>query len=406
MKRSGRADLPLHYGKVPPWLYERMSKMGLAIVEAITIEYGNAEVIKRLSDPHWFQSLGAVLGMDWHSSGITTSVLGALKRSINPISNELGIYICGGRGKYSRQTPTELNDYALKTGINAEALVQSSRLTAKIDNNALQDGFQLYLHSFIVTNKGEWTVVQQGMDTSNRMARRYHWYSENLNSFINEPHNAVCGENQGLILNLTHNDAELTRNKILSLTKERPDRIVREVQKLVMPNHHDVREKDVDLKKLGSILALAYESDTSDFESLLLTKGLGPKTLRSLTFVSEIIHGTPSRFKDPARFSMAHGGKDGHPYPVQTAVYDDSLKILKESIEKAKIDHSDRLKALKKIHDIAKDIEKKFVPNNQFYEYLEKERKESKFYGGRTVFDNNKRKTNNNTNPRQLNLFD
>jgi hypothetical protein len=381
-----------------------MSKMGLAIVEAIILEYGNLEVIKRLSDPHWFQSLGAVLGMDWHSSGITTSVLGALKRAINPVSKELGIYVCGGRGKYSLQTPNELNDYALKTGIDGDNLVHSSKLTAKIDNNALQDGFQLYLHTFILTDKGEWTVVQQGMNDSNRMARRYHWYSEQINSYIDEPHCAVCGENQGLILNLTNKEAGVTRDKILSLSKEHPDRVVREAQKLVMPNHHDVRSKDVDLKKLGSILALAYESNPADFESLLLTKGLGPKTIRSLTFVSEIIHGTPSRFKDPARFSIAHGGKDGHPYPVQTAVYDDSLKILKQSIEKAKIGHTDRLKALKKIHNIAKDLEKQFVPNNNFYEYLEKERRESKYYGGRTVFD--KKKKPSKKSPQQLNLFD
>lgn len=406
MRRSGRADLPLHYGKVPPWLYERMSKMGLAIIEAIILEYGRLEVIKRLSDPHWFQSLGAVLGMDWHSSGITTSVLGALKRSINPVSKELGIYVCGGRGKYSRQTPNELNDYALKTGIDGMSLVNSSKLTAKIDNNALQDGFQLYLHSFILTNTGQWTVVQQGMNENNRMARRYHWYSENINSFVNEPHNAVCGENQGLILNLTHHEADITRDKILSLAKERPDKIIKEAQKLIMPKHHDVRADDVDLKKLGSTLALAYESDLTNFESLLLTKGLGPKTIRSLTFVSEIIHGTPSRFKDPARFSMAHGGKDGHPYPVQTSVYDDSLKILKRSIEKAKIDQTDRLKAIKKIHEIAKNLEKQFVPNNQFYEYLEKERYESKYYGGLTVFDKKNKNNSNKNTPKQLNLFD
>ena len=404
MKRSGTADLPLHYGKVPPWLYQRMRKLGGAIIEAIILEYGNSEVLRRMSDPFWFQSLGAVMGMDWHSSGITTSILGALKHAINPVSQELGIYICGGRGKHSRNTPNELLQIADKTGLDGNDLVRASRLSAKIDNTAIQDGFQIYLHSFILNDKGEWAVVQQGLNDASGMARRYHWHSPLIKSFVEEPHASVCGVNQGLILNLTDKMAKPTQGSILQLTKEEPGRLMPEIQKLVMPRHHEVKAKNVNLKRLGSILALAHETDLQQFEDLLLLQGLGPRTIQSLTLVSEVIHGTPSRFSDPARFSFAHGGKDGHPFPVPTKVYDESIDVLKTSLQKAKLGESDKLFGFKKLSQLSYNLEKNFKADlAKFGKIIAKEKQDSYKYGGRTVFG----KANPpDRSSGQLNLFD
>ncbi len=390
MNKSGHADLPLHGGHVPRWLSERMAKLGRAIIESIVIDYGKSEVIKRLSDPAWFQSLGCVLGMDWHSSGITTSVMGALKSSINPISHELGIYICGGRGKYSRKTPDELIHIANKTGLNGDELVRSSRLSAKVDNTAIQDGFQIYLHSFILTNEGEWAVIQQGMNTQSGYARRYHWHSSELKSYTEEPHTFIYGRNMGPILNLTASGAAETKNGILEITRSNPDQMIDEMRKIKLPAHHDVRNKDVDIKRLGAILALSQELPVKDFESLLLLQGLGPRTLQSLTLVSEVIHGTASRFDDPARFSFAHGGKDGHPFPVPTKTYDQSIKILRQAIDKAKMGYHDKSKALKSLSIAASKMENEFIPNGSVEQVIEYERKNAWKYGGRTVFGKSK----------------
>jgi uncharacterized protein len=387
MKRSGTADLPLHYGHVPPWLAERMSRLGLAITEAIITEYGCNEILRKLSDPFWFQSFGAVMGMDWHSSGITTSVMGALKRAINPHSKELGIYICGGKGKFSKQTPAELLRLADATGLDGASLVQCSKLSAKVDNTAIQDGFQLYTHNFIVSKTGEWAVVQQGMSAEDKTARRYHWHSENIGSFVDDPHTGICGINQGEILNLVAADAAVTRGSIVNMSQGDPYLLMKEFSHLSMPDHHHVSAKDVNLKRLGSILWLAHEQQPANFEELLLLPGVGPRTLQSLTLVSEVIHGTPSRFKDPARFSFAHGGKDGHPFPVPTKVYDETIHTLQTAVEKAKIGHADKLAAIKKLHDIAADAEKNFTPDESNFDTLiKKERDESWKYGGKTVF--------------------
>nr|WP_294792991.1 DUF763 domain-containing protein [uncultured Mucilaginibacter sp.] len=386
MKHSGRADLPLHYGYVPQWLAERMAKLGLAVVETIIMDYGANEVLSRLSDPFWFQSLGAVMGMDWHSSGITTSVMGALKRAVNPHSKQLGIYICGGKGKYSKQTPDELLKISYQTGLNGDELVRCSKLSAKVDNTAVQDGFQLYTHNFIVSSTGQWSVIQQGMNSDSRMARRYHWHSEQLSSFVEEPHSAVCGPNLGYILNMTDKLAAPSRDGIMQIANEHPEAMMQEVKKLVMPSHHDVRAEDVDLKRLGSVLWLAHEKQPKDFEDLLLLQGLGPRTLQSLTLVSEVIHGTPSRFKDPARFSFAHGGKDGHPFPVPTKVYDETIGVLQTAIHKAKLGNSEKNEAIKRLTQIAQRAEDGFTPNADFDKVIEEERKNSWKYGGRTVF--------------------
>ena len=391
MIRSGSADLPLHHGYVPDWVYQRMAKLGFAITEAIITEYGKEEFLRRMSDPFWFQSLGAVMGMDWHSSGITTSVLGALRRAINPHSKDLGIYFCGGKGKFSKQTPHELTAIADKTGMNGTDLVRSSKLTAKVDNNAVQDGFQLYLHSFILCDTGQWTVVQQGMREGDAMARRYHWHSAGMRSFVNEPHTAIQGTNLGLILNLTASEADATRQRILDITREEPQKMLQETQHLLMPSHHEVRSKDINLKRLGTVLWLAHEKQPKEFEELLLLEGVGPRTVQSLALVSEVVHGTPSRFKDPARFSFAHGGKDGHPFPVPTKTYDEVISTMQTAVQRAKMDSTDKAQALKKLHEIAVRAEQDFIAADNLQEVIEKEISESWQYGGRTVFGEAKR---------------
>mgnify|MGYP003310811917 CR=1 FL=1 len=440
-KRTGVADLPLHTGTVPRWLADRMRDLGRLIAESIVENYGKKEFLVRLSDPLWFQSFGAVMGMDWHSSGITTSVMYALKRGLNPIARDLGIYVCGGRGKYSRETPVELMQIADRTGVDGNYLKRTSCLCAKVDNTAVQDGFQLYQHNFIITDEGDWAVVQQGMNVDARAARRYHWCSSNLRSFVEEPHAGVVGENRGQILNLTHQEARDTRSSILELAHENPDRMMREIRQIVapsssiiksgqldlfdppppqdaiiaasrnvivspdglpvrsvrdpillnssrdciMPTRHEVRAEDVDLKRLGGVLATAYESDPKDFESLLLTPGLGPRTLQSLTLVSEVINGTPSRFSDPARYSFAHGGKDGHPFPVPCHVYDESIRVLGTAIEKAKIGDREKLECLNRLHATQLAMEANCEPLADFDKTIEHEKSHSKEWGGRTV---------------------
>ena len=385
MKRTGYTDLPLHYGNVPKWLYERMSKLGRYIVEVIVSLYGRDEFLRRISDPLWFQSFGCVLGMDWHSSGITTSVIGSLKAGLSPVAKELGVYICGGRGKYSRNTPDELLEISYQTGLKGEDLIRASRLSAKIDNTAIQDGFQLYLHSFILTSDGNWAVVQQGMNPQMKKARRYHWLSSNVKVFDEEPHTGVVGENQGLILNLTAKEARATKNSILSLSRELPEKVISEIKKISMPDRHYLKAQDIDLKRLGAVLATAYSSPVSDFCSFLLIPGVGPRTIQSLVLVSEIIFGTPSRFSDPARYSFAHGGKDGHPFPVPLEVYDQSISVLKNAIEKAKLDQNEKIDAFKRLYKIYRKVENSLNPVADFDRVIEKEKKESSLFGGKTV---------------------
>jgi hypothetical protein len=386
MKRSGSADLPLHYGKVPEWLAERMGKLGFAITEAIITEYGTAEVLRRLSDPFWFQSLGAVMGMDWHSSGITTSVMGALKRTINLHAKELGLYICGGKGKQPRNTPEELLQYSAKTGIDGQELVRCSKLSAKVDNTAVQDGFQLYMHSFVVDSSGLWTVVQQGMQPNGTTARRYHWHSAGMASFVNAPHTGICGQNQGRILNMVASGAQPAQHSMLSMAAEDPQRMLAEIRHLKMPDHHDVKAKDIDLKRLGAMLWLCQERKPADFSELLLLEGMGPRTLQSMALVSEVIYGSPSRFDDPARFSFAHGGKDGHPFPVPVNVYDETISVLKKAVDMAKVGASDKLQAIQKLGELSRMAESGFTPNQNFEQLIEKERNESWKHGGRSVF--------------------
>lgn len=407
MKRSGYSDFPLHGGRVPAWLYSRMGKLGSAMVDVIVAEFGPAEFLSRMSDPFWFQSFGAVMGMDWHSSGITTSVLGALKNEVNKRSNDLGLYFCGGRGKHSRATPRELMAIADQTGLDGGELVLASKLSAKVDSAAVQDGFQLYLHGFILSREGDWCVVQQGMNTQSRLARRYHWHSARLSSFVNDPHTSIVGKSVGQILNLVDRKAASSRQGMLDIVHEPPSRILSEIPYLKMPDHHDLRVNDVNLKRLGAMLYLAHETDPKDFESLLLLKGVGPRTLQSLALVSEIIYGTPSRFTDPARFAFAHGGKDGHPFPVPLTVYDETITFLNDIVVKSKIDRSDKIQACRKLHSLAKEKETYFHPEpDRFADYIEYERSQSKNYGGRTVMDDLKKAGRNGpAQNNQLELF-
>jgi uncharacterized protein len=385
MKKAGTADLALMGGSIPYWLFDRMTKLSLPIVESIILEYGKQEFLRKLSDPFWFQSFGSVIGMDWNSSGVTTAVMSALKKSLNPHSKELGIYVCGGKGKDSLQTPNELVVFGDKTGLNGNELAKFSRLTAKVDSTAIQDGFQVYMHYFVVSDNADWSVVQQGMQTETSKARRYHWNSNSINSFVEEPHTAICGDFQGEILNLVDKQAKPTQLAMLDIAKENPEKMLEEIKHLTMPTYKDIKAKDVDMKRLGSILWLAQETETQNFEDLLLLKGLGPRTLQSLALVSEVIHGTPSRFTDPARFAFAHGGKGGRPFPVPTKVYDEVIDTLKNSVEKAKIGDSDKQNAIQKLTQIAQKAEENFTPNDNFEALLQKERDDAWKYGGRTI---------------------
>jgi uncharacterized protein len=387
LKRSGTADLPLHGGRVPPWLADRMMELGTAIAEYIVLEYGCSEFLTRLSDPFWFQAFGAVMGMDWHSSGITTSVMGALKRGLNPRFSELGLAVCGGRGRHSVRTPDELRAFSQKTGLDGERLARTSRLTARVDNNAVADGFQLYLHSFVVTRSGEWTVVQQGMNPLNHTARRYHWHSATVRDFVTDPHTAIYGKPQGEILNLVDARAAKAQSALLTIANEPVESSLNEARKLTMPAHHDVRAKDVDLKRLGAVLAVAHEQELRDFASLLLVEGLGPRTLQSLALIAEVVHGVPSRFSDPARFSFAHGGKDGHPFPVPLKTYDESLAVLRRSLEAARLGHSAKVEGFKRLDRLTRGVERDLQPLADFDAALRHERAISWTVGGRTVFD-------------------
>mgnify|MGYP000745293975 CR=1 FL=1 len=402
-QRTGSADLPLHGGKAPRWLGDRMTRLGAVITEAVVQYYGRDEFLRRLASPFWFQSFGAVMGMDWHSSGITTSVLGALKRGLMPLSRELGIHVCGGRGAQSRKTPGELLAVADRVGIDGIGLSTASRLVAKVDSAAVQDGFDLYLHGFIVTDDGRWVVVQQGMNGNSRQARRYHWLSEGLTSFVDSPHAAIEGEGQGNIINLADRRADRSRNGQLDLLATLgPDKIVREwatlqppapsavasgnqfsLPHLFMPAHHDVRGKDVNMRRLHGNLAAAADRAPVDFKHLLLTPGVGARTVQALAMVAEVVHGAPYRFSDPARFSLAHGGKDRNPFPVPLKVYDETIRVMKSAVRKGRLGRE--LLALKRLDDQSRRLER-YVTGPDLKEIVAGEFDRSALFGGRSVF--------------------
>jgi len=401
--RAGSADLPLHGGRVPAWLASRMTRLGAVIAQAIVHHYGRDELLRRLAHPFWFQSFGAVMGMDWHSSGITTSVIGTLKRGLAPLAGELGVHVCGGRGAHSRRTPQELVAIGDRVGFDGAALASASRLIAKVDSAAVQDGFELYLHGFIVTEDGHWTVVQQGMNGERRQARRYHWLSEGLTSFVDAPHAAIEGARPGEIINLADRRADRSRAAQLDLLADiGPEGIVREfsalkpqaaavsttqplLPHLLMPAHHDVRASDVIARRLHGNLAAAADRGPKDFPDLLLTPGVGARTVRALALVAEVVHGAPCRFSDPGRFSLAHGGKDRHPFPVPIKVYDETIRVLKSAVHQAKLGREDELGALRRLDQQARRLEH-HAEGSGVNALIASERHHSAEYGGRSVF--------------------
>jgi hypothetical protein len=382
-----------------------MARLGAVIVEAIVLEYGRDELLRRLAHPFWFQSFGAVMGMDWHSSGVTTSVVGALKRGLAPLSKELGVHVCGGRGKHSRATPSELEAVGERVGLDGAALARSSRLVAKVDSAAVQDGFDLYLHAFIVADDGHWVVVQQGMNGDRKQARRYHWLSEGLESFVNAPHAAIEGVEQGLIVNLADRRAAGSRDTQLRLVNDMgPDGIVRELAHiegtsarvaiadpqallphLVLPTHHDIRPDEIVERRLHGVLAAAADRGPEDFAELLLVPGIGARTVRALAMVAEVVHGAPCRFTDPARFSLAHGGKDRQPYPVATHVLDRTIAVMKSAVRKAKLGNEEELAAIQRLDDQARRLERT-ITGASLAAVIAEERARSHDYGGRSIF--------------------
>ncbi len=398
-----------------------MSRLSVAIVEAMLVEHGRAEVLRRLADPFWFQAFGAVMGMDWHSSGITTSVMGALKSGLSDRSHDLGIWVCGGRGRHSRRTPEELRAVGERTGLDGDRLASTSQLTAKVDNCAVQDGFQIYLHSFVLSADGDWAVIQQGMSADNGLARRYHWLSEHVQSFVQDPHEAIVGTpHDSDVLNLTDRRAELAREACGELAVVHSDEVLRVLRRLResgpqlrlddpedrageplpgglgslsgaphlrLPAHHEVRASDVQLRRLHGVLHTAADRDTRDFADLLQLPGMGPRAVQSLALVSEVVYGAPSRFQDPARFAFAHGGKDGHPHPVPLHVYDETLRTLRQALDRARLGRSDRLEAFRRLDARVRAAQDQVRGGPSLEHIAEKERRRAPGYGGRTVFD-------------------
>ncbi|HHT9110569.1 MAG TPA: DUF763 domain-containing protein [Candidatus Brocadiaceae bacterium] len=351
--KTGITHLPLHGGKAPSWLFQRMKRLAREITIAVVSEYGSLEMLKRLSDPFWFQALGCVLGFDWHSSGVTTTTCGALKEGIKGLEKELGIYIAGGKGATSRKTPSEIIAAGAQLSCSPEKLVYASRMSAKVDNSAVQDGYQLYHHSFIFTRSGDWAVVQQGMNDANKYARRYHWLGSKVENFVVEPHNAICCDSKGNTLNMVATESEEARQTTVMLSQIKPDTLVTEIKKLQnlhLPTHHDVSVHDIHPDRLYKIFIKTYEYVPKDFESLLGIEGVGPKTIRALALISEIVYGKSPSFSDPVRYSFAHGGKDGHPYPVNREVYDQSVDILKKALKQAKVGNTEKVDAFKRLH--------------------------------------------------------
>ncbi|MFO0966175.1 MAG: DUF763 domain-containing protein [Gemmataceae bacterium] len=365
------ADLPLHGGSAPSWLFRRMVDLAGAIGVLIVRDQGPAELLRRLSDPFWFQAFGCVLGFDWHSSGVTTTVCGALKEAAKKMGSDLGLVVCGGKGKTSRKTPDDIRRACDKFGDDADRLIRASKLVAKVDSAAVQDGYQLYHHAFFfVPGSGKWSVVQQGMNETTRYARRYHWLSETMPSFVSEPHAAVACDTKSDTLNLVAGETDAHRDALTRLSRETPERVLREIRvalvdepmplfeavrpralraapALVMPSRHSLSVSDLNPASVKKVLLATYEKQATSFEGLLGATGVGPMALRSLSLIAELIYNAPASRRDPAAYSFAHGGKDGHPYFVNRPVYDASVERLREAINRAKVGHSDKVESLR-----------------------------------------------------------
>jgi uncharacterized protein len=349
-RRTGYANLPLHGGRTPPWLFQRMVRLGRAIVEHTVSEHSAEELLRRLSDPYWFQALGCVLGFDWHSSGVTTTTCGALKEAVRGSEESFGLWVAGGKGRTSRLTPSEIAAACERTGGDGDALARASRLAAKVDNTALQSGHQLYHHSFFLTASGSWAVVQQGMRDTDRTARRFHWLGEQVDSFVSEPHAAVCAPRSEEVLNLVAAESEPARTAITELAGTTKPGDAKHLLELDLPRRHALlASADVNPRFLEKVLLSTYENPPEDFEALLGVPGLGPKTLRALALVVELVYGTPASTRDPARFAFAHGGKDGTPYRVDRETYDRTIETMNRALSSAGVDRSERVAALKRL---------------------------------------------------------
>lgn len=357
--RTGIANLPLHYGKVPPWLFQRMTKLAREITIFIVSEFGTEEVLRRMSDPYWFQAFGCVLGYDWHSSGVTTTLCGALKEGLKGLEEELGLFVAGGKGRTSRRTPAEIENFGYAISVDPSSLVYASRITAKVDNSALQDGYQLYHHTFLFTINGSWAVVQQGMNESNRYARRYHWLGEAVTDFVCEPHAAICSQGWGEVLNLVARESAPARTTITSIATElQPERVLGNLKRLKtlnLPPRHYLSLEDIHPDRLDKSLGIIYEQQPKGFEGLLGLEGVGQKTIRALSLISELVYGVPASFRDPARYSFAHGGKDGHPFPVDRQTYDKSIEFLAQAVNKGRLDNTEKREALRRLNTAFRD---------------------------------------------------
>ena len=384
MISAGSIGMPLHFGKVPTFLTDRMANMGEAIVESIVDNYGKSEVLTRMSDPNWFQALGATMGMHWNSSGVTTTVLSALRGKLNPRAKDLGLYILGGKGKAGYNLPNQINRVSHTHDLDNNALVKSSRLTRRIDGNAIQDGFDLYQQYFLLSDEGEWTAIQQGMNTGNRSARRYHWHSPEVRSFTNAPHKGIAGMEHQKVLNLVDPNAEALQQHMVELTKEKPKELAEAIRESDMPDRHDVRKEDINMARLASVLDLAYNRDIEKFEDLVDMHGVGPRTLKALAMASEVIHGDSTRFEDPARFAFAVGGKDGRPHPIDTESFDEAVNMLQDSVRHAKLGEKDKSNALKRLHNVAVDGESKGTPLDFLTDLIDSEWNHAEKNGGKT----------------------
>lgn len=357
--KTGIADLPLHYGSCSPWLFEKMAKLGRLITETFVYEHGIEEFLRKISDPFFFQSLGCVLGFDFHSSGLTTTVCGALKEGLKPLQKDLGLFVCGGKGRVSRKTPKEIENIGQKVALDVRPLVYASRLSAKVDNNALQDGYQLYHHTFFFTlrqgsGQAKWAVVQQGMNPESHWARRYHWLSDEVEDFVCEPETAIACDHRGKTLNLVAKESNQARKTTTEVSRQKPEKTIKEIkklEKLKLERRHQVLASDINPENLKKIFLSTYEEQPKNFEALLGMKGVGPKTIRALSLIADLIYGTPASTRDPAKFSFAHGGKDGTPYPLHHKTYNESLEFLRKAINKAKLGHFEKLHALRRLYE-------------------------------------------------------
>ncbi len=365
--RAGYSELPLHGGKAPRWLFERMVLLAREILFALRTDYCSEEILRRLADPFWFQAFGCVLGFDWHSSGLTTTTGGALKEAVRGHERELDFYVAGGKGATSRKTPLEISNVSTQLGKNPKNLIHASKIVAKVDSTAVQSGHQLYHHNFFFTSSGKWAVVQQGMSAETRTARRYHWLSDDIKDFVDEPGELVCADDRGVKLNLVAGESQSSREAIVAVAKQSPEttlKVLRNLPNLKLPRRHQIVEaEDVNPKQMHKILLSTYENPPSDFEDLLVRRGIGPKSLRSLTLVAELLYGAPASTRDPARFSFAHGGKDGIPYPVDRETYDKTIAILRSSLKRSKINQSEKIRAANRLSRFAAPQQLKLTAN-------------------------------------------